>query len=99
VAILAACGLLALLGWPLYVQVQRRKGRVPLLPGLLSMVAGVVGIVGLVLLYVYPAPPYAGPLGGARFCNCGSRWPSGTAADRHPGSAAGRPHLVVLAAP
>jgi CubicO group peptidase (beta-lactamase class C family) len=67
VAVLAACGLiflLALLGWPIYAVAQRRKGRVPLLPGLLGMAAGVAGIIGLVLLYVYPALAYTGPLGG-----------------------------------
>jgi CubicO group peptidase (beta-lactamase class C family) len=67
VAILAACGLLfllALVGWPIYALVQRRKGRVPLLPGLLGMAAGVVGIAGLALLYLAPALAYTGPLGG-----------------------------------
>ena len=66
-AILAACALiflLALLGWPIYALVQRRKGRVPLLPGVLSMAAGVAGIVGLALLYLYPALAYTGPPGG-----------------------------------
>jgi CubicO group peptidase (beta-lactamase class C family) len=67
VAVLAACGLLfliALLGWPIYALVQRRKGRVSLLPGVLGMAAGVVGLVGLALLYVYPALAYTGSLGG-----------------------------------
>jgi len=67
VAVLAACALiflLALLGWPIYALVQRRQGRAPLLPGLLGMAAGVAGLVGLVLLYIYPALPYTGPLGG-----------------------------------
>lgn len=67
VAVLAACGLLFLLtlvGWPIYALVQRRKGRVQLLPGLLGIAAGVAGIAGLVLLYVYPMLAYTGRLGG-----------------------------------
>jgi hypothetical protein len=67
VAVLAACALiflLAQLGWPIYALVQRRKGRVPLLPGVLSMAAGVAGIVGLALLYRYPTLAYTGPPGG-----------------------------------
>jgi hypothetical protein len=66
VAVLAACGLLfllALVGWPIYALVQRRKGRMQLLPGLLGIAAGVAGI-ALVLLYVYPMLAYTGRLGG-----------------------------------